>query len=93
MTYSLYVRRCNACDSLFSTVMSLEHHKDLYDHWSDEEYDSYTDEDEDDFEDEELYQMDDDFIQTMRLHRSNRRSHHWAFEAPIHHHEKAILLM
>ena len=26
--------------------MSLEHHKDLYDHWSDDDYDSLTDEDE-----------------------------------------------
>ena len=38
---------CSACDTLFNSLMDLEHHKEALGHWSDDE-----DEDEDDDEDE-----------------------------------------
>lgn len=31
--------RCNGCDSLFSSLMLLEHHKEEFEHWSDFEED------------------------------------------------------
>ncbi|KAL3280252.1 hypothetical protein HHI36_017747, partial [Cryptolaemus montrouzieri] len=40
---------CSACDSLFTTLMALEHHKEEFEHWSGDEDDFCTDsEDEDD---------------------------------------------
>uniref|UniRef100_A0A182MZP7 C2H2-type domain-containing protein n=1 Tax=Anopheles dirus TaxID=7168 RepID=A0A182MZP7_9DIPT len=31
--------RCSGCDSLFSSLMLLEHHKEEFEHWSDYEDD------------------------------------------------------
>ncbi|KAF5292728.1 hypothetical protein FQA39_LY13887 [Lamprigera yunnana] len=43
------VNRCSACDSLFPSLMALEHHKEEFEHWSgDEDDEIYTDSDEDD---------------------------------------------
>lgn len=28
---------CSSCDSLFSTLMALEHHKEEFEHWSGED--------------------------------------------------------
>ena len=39
--------RCNVCDTLFNTSMSLEYHKEEYGHWT-------SDEDDDDDDDVEL---------------------------------------
>ena len=88
--------RCNACDSLFSTYHSLEHHKELYEHWSDEDYDSLTDEDEDDYED--LYELDEDYIQAALKQQSSSRqnnSYHASSDQGFmpNHEERTILLM
>jgi hypothetical protein len=32
-----YVFRCSACDSLFPSLMALEHHKEEFEHWSGDE--------------------------------------------------------
>jgi hypothetical protein len=41
---STRVARCGGCDTLFPSLMLLEHHKEEYEHWSDsEEYQSGTD--------------------------------------------------
>lgn len=29
--------RCSACDSLFPSLMALEHHKEEFEHWSEED--------------------------------------------------------
>lgn len=29
--------RCSACDSLFQSLMALEHHKEEFEHWSGDE--------------------------------------------------------
>lgn len=72
--------------------MSLEHHKDLYDHWSDDEYDSLTDDE--DFEDEELYEMDEDFIRAMRCrNKSHQKYYHTDPEFLRNNHDTTILLM
>lgn len=33
----LYIFRCSGCDSLFPSLMLLEHHKEEFEHWSDTE--------------------------------------------------------
>jgi hypothetical protein len=33
------VFRCSSCDSLFSSLIGLEHHKEEFEHWSGEEED------------------------------------------------------
>ena len=38
--------RCSTCESLFNTVMELEHHKEEHGHWSSEEEDSEDSEEE-----------------------------------------------
>lgn len=50
-TISIIVSRCSACDSLFSSLMALEHHKEEFEHWSGDE-DSCTDTDDDDGDDD-----------------------------------------
>lgn len=32
-----YHFRCSACDTIFPSVMLMEHHKEEYEHWSDSE--------------------------------------------------------
>ncbi|XP_019874906.1 uncharacterized protein LOC109602904 [Aethina tumida] len=39
---------CTACDSLYPSLMALEHHKEEFEHWSGDEDDICTDSDEDD---------------------------------------------
>lgn len=34
--------RCSACDTLFPSIMQLEHHKEEFDHWSDTETSALT---------------------------------------------------
>ncbi len=64
---SRFIYSCNACDTLFSTLMSLEHHKELYDHWSEDEYISDTDFDEDEEEeDENDFELDDSYLKRLR---------------------------
>ena len=38
--------RCSACDTLFNSLMDLEHHKEALGHWSDEDEDDEEDEEE-----------------------------------------------
>jgi hypothetical protein len=45
--------------------MSLEHHKEMYDHWSDDEYVSDTDDDDLD-EDEDDFELNDDYLKRLR---------------------------
>lgn len=41
--------RCSACDSLFPSLMALEHHKEEFEHWSGDDGETCTEsEDEDD---------------------------------------------
>ena len=63
--------------------MSLEHHKDLYDHWSDDDYDSMTDDE--DFE---------DYYGTYwcNLRRHNRIETEAEFMRG-HHQEQSVLLL
>ena len=84
--------RCNACDSLFSSYHSLEHHKELYEHWSDEDYDSLTDEDED-YED--LYELDEDYMIQAALKKQYRDGSAAASDQGFmpNHEERTILLM
>ena len=44
---SAALSRCNTCERLFNCVMDLEHHKEEYSHWSDNE-DSDSEEEMDD---------------------------------------------
>ena len=44
--FVVFCARCSACDTLFNSLMDLEHHKEALGHWSDEDEDE--DEDEDD---------------------------------------------
>ncbi len=90
LTFLKYSQRCNGCDSLFTTLMSLEHHKDLYDHWSDDDYDSLTDEDED-FDDDELYELDQDFLRAMQCRKNYYSDEQTEFMR--NHRERSILLM
>jgi hypothetical protein len=39
----LDVVRCSACDSLFPSLMALEHHKEEFEHWSADESAGNTD--------------------------------------------------
>lgn len=39
--------RCSACDSIFPSLMSLEHHKEEFEHWSDEDDDILTESEDD----------------------------------------------
>ena len=43
---------CDACDTLFNSVLELEEHKEEMEHWSDDEYESDGDDEEDDEEEE-----------------------------------------
>lgn len=36
-----YVFRCSGCDTLFPSLMLLEHHKEEYEHWSESEEDRH----------------------------------------------------
>ena len=85
---AIYIFRCNTCDSLFSTNMSLEHHKDLYDHWSDDDYDSLTDDS--DFED--FYPLGTETsAYWCNLRRHNRIETETEFMR--NHHDQSILLL
>ena len=44
---------CDACDTLFNSVLELEEHKEEMEHWSDDEYESDGEEEDDEDEDEE----------------------------------------
>jgi len=77
---------CNSCDSLFSTLMSLEHHKDIYEHWSDDDFDS-DDDDDDDFE---LYDLDEEYIESLRRSHSDFVSRR---QGSGNYHDRAVLLM
>lgn len=35
--FFLFCYSCNSCDSLFTSLMLLEHHKEEFEHWSDDE--------------------------------------------------------
>lgn len=48
---SVYLASCSSCDTLFNSLMDLEHHKEALGHWSDDEDDD--DEGEDEEEDDE----------------------------------------
>lgn len=37
MYCNLLCCRCSACDSLFPSLMALEHHKEEFEHWSGDE--------------------------------------------------------
>ena len=79
---------CNSCDSLFNTLMSLEHHKELYEHWSDDDY--ITDEDEDFEEDEDYeYELDAEYIRKMRKRASQEEAEFLQFQHP----ETSMLLL
>ena len=38
--------RCNVCDTLFNTSMSLEYHKEEFGHWTSDEDDDYDEDEE-----------------------------------------------
>ena len=38
--------RCNVCDTLFNTSMSLEYHKEEFGHWTSDDDDDYDDDEE-----------------------------------------------
>ena len=44
---------CDACDTLFNSVLELEEHKEEMEHWSDDEYESDGEEEDDEDGDEE----------------------------------------
>lgn len=44
----IFCYRCSACDSLFPSLMALEHHKEEFEHWSGDEDVCTESEDEDD---------------------------------------------
>ena len=68
--------------------MSLEHHKDLYDHWSDDDYDSLTDDE--DFED--FYPLDDHSSSYWCHLRKHNRIQTEA-EFIRNHHDQSMLLL
>lgn len=35
--HNLFFYSCSACDSLFPSLMALEHHKEEFEHWSGDE--------------------------------------------------------
>lgn len=37
VTVIIIFSRCSACDSLFPSLMALEHHKEEFEHWSGDE--------------------------------------------------------
>lgn len=83
----LYLCRCNTCDSLFSTNMSLEHHKELYEHWSDDDYDSMTDDE--DFE-EYYSQYENSYWSNLRGNNRPRLESEAEF---MRNNEQSILLL
>ena len=66
--------------------MSLEHHKDIYEHWSDDDFDS-DDDDDDDFE---LYDLDEEYIESLRRSHSDFVSRR---QGSGNYHDRAVLLM
>ena len=40
--------RCSECDTLFNSLMDLEHHKEALGHWSDDDEDDDEEEEEED---------------------------------------------
>ena len=87
-TYDFFLQfsRCNTCDSLFNTLMSLEHHKELYEHWSDDDY--ITDED-DDFDDDYEYELDEEYIRKIRRRAREEEAEFLQFQ----NRESSILLL
>ena len=67
--------------------MSLEHHKELYEHWSDDDYDSMTDDE--DFEDY-YSQYENSYWSNLRGHSRPRLESEAEF---MRNHEQSILLL
>ena len=67
--------------------MSLEHHKELYEHWSDDDYDSMTDDE--DFEDY-YNQYENSYWSNLRGHSRPRLESEDEF---MRNHEQSILLL
>ena len=47
---SVYLASCSSCDTLFNSLMDLEHHKEALAHWSDDDDEDDEGDDESDIE-------------------------------------------